>query len=91
MELQDLLQEYLEKTDNLEGVDISIILQRDRDGGYSDQIQGIPKAMKGARSQKNGYIDMANSLGSQFEGVTKYAQAVTQVKLMDKFIKLDRQ
>ena len=47
--------------------------------------------MKGARSQKSGYIDMANSLGSQFEGVTKYAQAVAQVKLMDKFIKLDRQ
>ena len=26
MELQDLMQEYLERTDNLEGVDISIVL-----------------------------------------------------------------
>lgn len=65
---------------------------KDRDGGYSDTITGIPKPTKGgARSHKNGYIDMANSYGNQFEGVTKYAQAVCQVKLIDKFIKMDRQ
>ena len=59
------MQQYLERTDNLEGVDISIVLMKDRDGGYSDTITGIPKPTKGgARSHKNGYIDMANSYGN---------------------------
>lgn len=90
LDLSALMQEYIDKTEHLEGIDIAIVLNKDSQGSFMDSKSSSAKAQR-QRSLKQPFVDMANSFGSQFQGVSTYAQAVTQAKLIDKFLKMDHE
>ena len=90
LDLSALMQEYIDKTEHLEGIDIAIVLNKDSQGSFMDSKSSSAKAQR-QRSLKQPFHDMANSFGSQFQGVSTYAQAVTQAKLIDKFLKMDHE